>query len=158
MSRVTYKLLDDVKGENYSQLLQQSLSYCSSFILVIRHSIGVNDSARDVLNRLKPFLIQRKERSEWPGTQLIDHTAQVRTFKLSPATATVLAETTRSLFSWTHPDLPEDLCLFREDGEPWLVTIAHEKDGYLILSPDERTALTKAIPSLQLAPTRGLEF
>jgi hypothetical protein len=157
MSRVTYNLLDDVKGEAYSQLLQQSLSSCGSFILVIRHSMDVNDTAQGALNRLEPFLIQREERSEWPGTQLFDDTAQVSTFKLSHATVTMLAETAESLFSWIQPELPEDLCLFREDGRPWLVTITHEKDAYMVLSPDERAALIESIPSLQLAPNQGME-
>lgn len=138
-------------------MLQQSLSSCGSFILVVRHSIDVNDSAQAALNRLEPFLIQREERSEWPGTQLFDDTAEVSTFKLSPATATVLAETAESLFSWTQPELPEDLCLFREDGEPWLITITHEKDAYMVLSPDERAALIESIPSLRLAPNQEME-
>jgi len=117
MSRVTYNLLDDVKGEAYAQLLQQALSYCDSFILVIRHSIDVNQSAQAVLNRLEPFLIKREECSEWPGTQLFDDTAQVNRFQLSPASESVLIEVAEGLFSWTQPELPEDLCLFRVNGE-----------------------------------------
>jgi hypothetical protein len=62
----------------------------------------------------------------------------------------VLIEASEGLFSWTQPELPEDLCLFRKDGEPWLVTIAHEKDGYLVLSPNESAALTESIPTLSL--------
>lgn len=157
MSRVTYNLLDDVKGEVYAQLLQHALSCCDSFLLVIRHTIDVNESAQSLLKRLEPFLIKREELSEWPGTQLFDDTAQVSRFQLSPATESVLIEVAEGLFSWTQPELPEDLCLFREDGEPWLVTIAHEKDGYLVLSPDESAALTEAIPSLRLAPNQEME-
>jgi len=157
MSRVTYNLLDDVKGAAYAKLLQQALSYCGSFILVLRHSIDVNETAQSVLNTLEPFLIGREERRQWPGTQLLDETAQVSTFQLSPATATVLAEVAPSLFSWTQPELPEDLCLLREDGEPWLGTIAHEKDAYLILSIAERAALIESIPTLSLQPSQDVE-
>jgi len=152
MSRVVYNLLDDVRGAAYAKLLQQALSYCGSFILVLRHSIDVNESAQSVLNRLEPFLIRREERSEWPGTQLLDETAQVSTFQLSPATATVLAEVAPSLFSWTQPELPENLCLLREDGEPWLATIAHENDAYLVLSFAESALLIESIPTLSLQP------
>jgi hypothetical protein len=150
MNHAMYNLLGDVKGATYARLLAAGLSVCESFILVIRHSIDVDASARAVLDKLEPFLIKREESSEWPGTQLFDHTAQVNTFALSPATMSVLIEASEGLFSWTQPELPEDLCLFRKDGEPWLVTIAHEKDGYLVLSPNESAALTESIPTLSL--------
>lgn len=106
MSQAIYNLLDDVKGEAYLRLLHHALSYCDSFILVIRHSIDVNPSAAALLNRLEPSLISSEESSEWPGTQLLDDTAQVNTYKLSPNTAADLAEVADSLFSWCQPELP----------------------------------------------------
>lgn len=150
MTRNVYNLVDDVKGEAYLRLLHHALSYCDSFILVIRHSLDVNATAQAVLNRLEPFVIRREESNEWPGTHLLDSTAQVNTFKLSPPTASVLAEVAEGLFSWAQPELPEDLCLIRKDGNPWLVTIAHEEDAYLVLSPEESAVLTKSIPTLSL--------
>jgi len=148
--RAVYNLLDDVKGEAYVRLLHHALSQCDSFTLVIRHSIDVNATAEAVLNRLEPYLTRRDEIAEWPGTLLLDGTAQVNTFKLSPPTASVLAEVADGLFSWTQPELPEDLCLIKKDGEPWLVTIAHEEDAYLVLSAEESAALTESIPGLFL--------
>ena len=150
MSRAVYNLLDDVKGEPYLRLLHHALSYCDSFILVIRRSIDVDASAAALLNRLEPSLISSEESSEWPGTQLLDSTALVNTYKLSPNTAADLAEVADGLFSWCQPRLPEDLCLIRKGGDPWLVTIAHEEDAYMVLSPEESTALTESIPTLSL--------
>jgi hypothetical protein len=48
--------------------------------------------------------------------------------------------------------------LLREDGEPWLVTITHERDGYLVLSYDESAELTERIPGLHLVPDHDLEL
>jgi len=149
MKRAMYNL-PQVKGAAYAALLQHALAFCDSFILVIRHSIDVKESAQAVLDRLGPFLIRQEEKTEWPGTRLFEHTAQVNTFQLSPATVSVLTEVAESLFDWTQPGLPEDLCLFRRDGEPWLVTIAHEKDAYVMLLGDEAEALAKSIPELSL--------
>lgn len=150
MTRAVYNLLDDVKGEGYVQLLHHALSECDSFILIIRHSIDVNATAEAVLNRLEPSLISSEESSEWPGTKLLDSTALVNKYKLSPNTAADLAEVADGLFSWCQPELPEDLCLIRKDGDPWLVTIAHEEDAYMVLSPEESAALTENIPTLSL--------
>src|SRR5437764_14886134 len=115
-NRSVYNLIDKVDGEDYVRLLHYALSCCESFSLVIRHTMDVSASAQTVLNRLEPFLIRREESGEWPGTRLLDGTAQVNTFKLSPPTASVLAEVADGLFSWCQPELPEDLCLIRKDG------------------------------------------
>lgn len=157
MNRYVYNLVDEVKGESYVRLLHHALSHCDSFILVIRHSLDVNPSAKTVLNRLESFLIERAERNEWPGTKLLSETAQVNTFKFLPPTASALAEVADGLFSWTQPELPEDLCLIRKDGTPWLVTIAHEEDAYMMLSPEESAALTESIPALSLQQYQEVE-
>src|SRR5687767_7695832 len=146
MGRAVYNLSADITGEAYASLLQEALSACESFTLVVRHSMDLDDSERKVLNRLQPFLIAQEEKSEWPGTQLLDSTAQVNSYELTPLAAEVLAEAASGLFSWTQPELPEDLCLFRAGGEPWLVTTAHEEDGFMVLSAEEAKALTKEFP------------
>ena len=46
------------------------------------------------------------------------------------------------------PELPQDLCLLRGNDDPWLVTIAHETDGYLRLSPEEKLRLVEALPRM----------
>lgn len=130
MSRAVYNLSADITGEAYASLLQEALSACESFTIVVRHSMDLDDSERKVLNRLQPFLIAQEEKSEWPGTQLLDSTAQVNSYELTPLAAQVLAEAASGLFSWTQPELPEDLCLFRAGGEPWLVTTALRKTAY----------------------------
>jgi hypothetical protein len=60
------------------------------------------------------------------------------------------------LFDWQCPRLPEDLCFLRPDGFPWLASIAHEQDAYLVLNDEELTKLTSRVPTLQLEPAPEL--
>jgi hypothetical protein len=65
-----------------------------------------------------------------------------------------LALAADGLFDWVEPRLPEDPCLLREDGTAWLTTIAHERDAYFTLTPEERDQLLREVPDLgPLAPS-----
>jgi hypothetical protein len=50
-------------------------------------------------------------------------------YRYAPEVARVLAESVDGLYDWVAP-LPEDLCLL-SDGQPWLTSIAHERDGFV---------------------------
>lgn len=147
MNRAEYNIIS-VTRETYLQLLEYAIPYCDSFILVLRHSLDVSPKAIEVLSELEPYLICREERKEWPGTLLLDETAQVNKFSFSPSTAEILAKFGEHLYSWTLPHLPEDLCLIRIDGSPWLVSIAHEQDAFLSLAREEWIELSNSIPAL----------
>lgn len=111
----------------------------------------LDQGAEDVLEKLNPWLLDRKETNRWPGTILYDgYTASVFTFTLNDCTKKILIESSSSLYSWRQPFLPEDLCFLREDGREWLVTIAHENEAYLALEPEEKEYIQYAIPALLL--------
>ena len=151
MERFSYDLIEEPTGETYKQLIQCSMQCCGEFSLVIRDSVPLKDSATRLVEKLAPFTTSRSRQSEWPGTELLDETATVLRVVLSSDSAGVLEETALGLFDWVQPGLPEDLCLYRFDGAPWLVTIAHEKDGYLLLSPAEKSLLAAGLPQLALS-------
>jgi hypothetical protein len=148
MKRVTYNLVKEPRGETYQRLIAHLSSNCYVFLLVLRHSVNVSPSAKSVLKKLEPFLLAQSEESTWPGTVLLDETATVYTFSLSSEAIHYLSSAAGGLFSWIQPELPEDLCLIRFDGSPCLVTITHEKDGYLVLSDEEYRNLVAEIPDL----------
>ena len=151
MTRRNYTPHEEPKGDTYRRLLDASLEYCNVFLLVTRSYPELDESAKGLLEGLQPFFIGRTEESEWPGTELFGSTATVHRFRLTPESVTVLGDATGRLYSWEHPGLPEDLCLIRFDGSPWLVTIAHERDSYLTLSPEEKAQLLIEIPDLRLS-------
>ena len=151
MPRDVYNLIDEPMGATYRQLLNVSTKFCDTFLLVFRHTIEVSESATRAIEDLKPFLISQAEESEWPGTRLFEQTATVFRFALTQQSIDMIGEIAHSLYSWMQPQLPEDLCLMRFDGEPWLITIAHENDGYFVLSPEEKVALVMSVPELVIA-------
>ena len=103
----------------------------------------------DAQRRLSEFLFAEKEACSWPGTQLHgSRRAIVSHYELNPDSAKILAEIADGLYQWQQPQLPEDLCILRQDGTPWLVSIAHESDAYLELTRDEKAQLADDLPAL----------
>jgi hypothetical protein len=137
-----YNLANEPRGATYAALLRfaQRQRYC--VLLVTRLPECVNADYSEITEQLKPSLIQERESKEWPGTVLHgDTSALLRVYALSDASRQVLASGVEGLFGWQHPSRPEDLCLLREDGSPFLVTIAHEGDGYFELDEEEYNEL-----------------
>jgi len=137
---------EEPRRGTYSELLHAGLECCERCLLVVRDHSWLDDRAHRVLASLEPFLISRVERSEWPGTELLSDTAQVLTYRYTEQTKEILGRAVDGLYDWVLP-LPEDLCLMAEN-EPWLVSVAHEKDAYLVVSDEELSQLLRRHPSL----------
>ena len=119
-------------------------------LLVVRDLRDLSDAGRSAIGQLKPFLLRENNEWSWPGTVLHSRRpATVFRYSLTPEAVRVAATFTERLFEWQR-GLPEDLCMFTEQSRPWLVTIAHEHDGYFDLTQDEHRALVEAVPSLKL--------
>jgi len=88
------------------------------------------------------------ESSEWPGTRLLRHNARVIKLPATEEVVGVLLELADSLYSWRHPDLPEDVFFLRADGSPLMGSIAHEADAFLEISPDEESEIVGQVPEL----------
>ncbi len=148
--RQRYTLIQEPIGELYQGLIDQACGICEIVLLVVQPSLGLQSRAEALLGSLQPFLLDRRQTAAWPGTRLINETAWVSRFRLTPECALLLKSATVRLYDWQQPELPEDLALLRGDGTTWLASIAHEGDGFLELSPDELQALRAALPQLTL--------
>ena len=146
-----YTIRAEPTGHVYQALLGLSLQHCETFILVVGSERLLERPGRDVLERLSPLVITRSEEQEWPGTKLIGPTSTVWRFKLSDEAVGVLTSACDGLYDWVEPRLPEDPCLLRADGIPWLVTIAHERDAYMRLSETERAIVRQTLRDLVLS-------
>jgi hypothetical protein len=142
-------ILSEPSGETYRSLLAFALSLSSRFSLVWRRQLTFDASAHAIAVALVPMLENESETTEWPGTQLIDHTAIVRRYRFSAESMAILASTER-LYGWLAPERPEDLALYREDGRCWLASIAHERDAYVDVDADELKALRARVPGLHI--------
>lgn len=140
--------LEEPKNSLYQQLITLGSQICREAVLVVRQSNPLDDSGLRFLHHIAPFLKSKTQLKEWPGTRLIVGYAWVHYYNLTPEFIKALLNSTNNLYDWLQPKLPEDLCLIRPDQEPWLVTISHEKDGYLYLTENELNEFLSKWPSI----------
>lgn len=55
---------------NYQELLDKAYQNANSFSLVWRAEFKFNDKAKDIEERLRPFLLEEKLVSQWPGSSV----------------------------------------------------------------------------------------
>ncbi len=149
MSKFVLNLHAEPKGNLYRDLIRYAVVDCKMALLVVHKTMPLERSGQEVLAQLEAFLMQKVESSEWPGTRLFGKTAWVFRYHFQLESAEILVGATDALYRWRQPSLPEDLCLLRADETPWLVSIAHERDGYLDLSQNEKDRLFDALPALR---------
>jgi hypothetical protein len=142
-----YSILEEPTGDSYRGLLKSASATCHMFSLVSRDS-------RTLDERIPPLIVEELSVSEWPGTKLEGHRARLLRGRLTSGAVEILTEMTRGLYGWIQPDLPEDLCLYRHNGAPWMVSIAHERDAYLELSTAEAPEILEACARIQLRLNR----
>jgi len=148
MNKRTYNLKEMVEGNQYSALLKFSLDLCDRFTLVIRPTLGLNAKAIQAIETLLPFLLSSKDKSSWPGTELLVGKATVNEYTFNRDSLEMILRLSNSLYEWKQPYLPEDLALIRNDHSLFLGSIAHESDAFMILTRKELDLLRKIIPTL----------
>lgn len=153
MKKLTYTITQEPVGPVYHGLLGHAAAKGYLGLLVVGSELPLSPEGQNVLRELTPFIRQIIPSSEWPGTQLLGTTALVHYFTLCQAAALILQRSSDRLFQWLQPDLPEDLCLLKSLDEPWLVSISHERDAYLLLEEPELPELLKEIPGLKTTIT-----
>lgn len=146
--RVSYTFSLDPSGPLFEDLLNVALTNCVAGLVVVRQTLQLGSKAKSFLRRVDAFLVSTEETSNWPGTVLFEETAKVFRFTFNEPVRELLLEFSDSLFSWRQPDLPEDLCLLRPNGDPWLLTVSHESDAALLLSESEHAELSRVYPSI----------
>lgn len=158
-----YHITTEPRGQTYRRLIDLSMHFCDSALLVVRDNIGLDSSGIKILETLGRFVKQKIKSSRWPGTILLcnelfpDNVATLYYFQLCIESAEILKSSVECLYSWRQPEYPEDLCLLRPDGGPWLVSIAHEGDSYLQLAPEEKEDILVRIPELGPLTVRNSE-
>jgi hypothetical protein len=142
-----FTITQEPRDDLYRATVDLASDVCSTFLLVLR-SANLNPAGGAVLEALKPKLIKEVNASEWPGTKLKRDKARVLYFSLDAESSNLLKTAANGLYEWLQPILPEDLCFMKSDGSPYLVTISHEKDSYLVLASEERDDLARRLPKL----------
>lgn len=150
MTRETYDVLDEPRGQTYRSLIAVARQQCAEFGLVHQRrsrSAGVIETLRT----LKPHLVEINRERSWPGSEMAPgHSAEIYRFRLSEETAAYLASAVVGLYDWSQLERPEDLHFLRADGSLWLGSTSHEADAWFELETDEHAALVAAVPELKL--------
>jgi len=141
-------IVSEPRDDTYRLLLRTALEFCPTFSLVWRDQFNFNQSAVDFEIEIRPFLEKEQRNDAWPGTRLLNHFAVVRFYRYTNESMLLLKKIS-GLYEWQPPDLPEDLAMYRENGQCWLGTVAHEADAFLDASAEEIDYLSKRIPSLK---------
>ncbi|MGO8686010.1 MAG: hypothetical protein ACLQT7_02320 [Candidatus Dormibacteria bacterium] len=135
--RKTYDLVDEPTGDDYRALLLCARSQCDTAVLSVDGGRDLDAPGEEVLERLASQL-----RSETRSGEL----RRLR-YELSQECVDVLGEAP-GLYAWQQPQRPENLCLLRHDGSPWIVSIAAERIGYVEFTPFEKLLLGRVAPGL----------
>lgn len=152
MTRTDLLIVGEPRGAQLRALLELGLVYCDRF-LVATTGVVLSARAAELLSRLEPFLLDRRETSEYPAGSLPWGTVTVATYGLDPGSLELLLSAAVGLFDWCEPELPGDLCLLR-GGEPWLITMASDGEAVLSLEDVEWLDLRQRLPELRLIPAR----
>jgi hypothetical protein len=137
-ARKAYEIIDEPVGREYWGLIDGALAHCNHGVVRADREELDEDGAA-VLGELLPFAL-----SESASASL----GNVMRFTLNVETAAIIKSATNHLYGWRQPTLPSDLCLFRFDGSPWLVTVAAERLGYVELTAFEKLLLAQSAPDL----------
>ena len=148
-----FDLVEEPRDELYRRLIVWCGEHCATALLVIRDVDDLSEESANILKRLEDNLTTVERSSQWPGTVLVssNETALVYRYRLTPQTVELFCTLVDGLYEWAEPNRPDDLCFTRADGSPMLVTIAHERDAYLQLLPDEVRSVREALPTLAIA-------
>lgn len=139
-------------GQAYKDLVDFASTICTTFILVKRSQsfLEINSSCDEVLDEFESYKIISRSQNNWPGTILCGHNATVYYYLLNHKSKELLKKHAKGLFSWIHPALPEDLCFLKSDGNPWLISIAHEREAWVDTEKDEEIEKLKSIKGIAL--------
>ena len=118
-----------ILDELYGKLIDYCLRNTSSFMLVYaKYQMKPYSSEMEEIRReLTKFEIKRRINPSWPGTPATysSNTEYQIVFYACEQEARNSLLKTNSLFSWTRPEMPQDLAFFR-GNKCWLYTVAHE--------------------------------
>lgn len=135
---------------SYRALLDLAFKECEEFQLVVRTDIlKYQDSFTDLDTWFNDAFKEVHKQHEWPSTNLFDDIATVYYFKTTPEALKILKDKSNSFFQWLHPELPEDLCFFK-DGEAWISASSELKELYVYPTSVDETHAVKNIDSLEV--------
>ena len=135
--RKTYDLVDEPTGDDYRALLVCARAQCDTAVLSLDANHDLHPAGQAIVVRLSSQLRSESRNGD----------VRLLRYEFNQACIDVLSEAP-GLFAWRQPGLPENLCLLRADGSPWIVSIAADRIGYVEFTPFEKLLLGRVAPGL----------
>ncbi|HEV8136107.1 MAG TPA: hypothetical protein VGP85_15600 [Pyrinomonadaceae bacterium] len=145
----TFDIVAEPKGQTYIDLINFAARSCVSFSLVWRDQFKFEQSAYEIKQALRPFLISNDRTEEWPGTTLIGHQAIVRRYRVADESVKLL-QVVGGLYSWLQPSLPEDLAFYTSGATAWLASISHESQAWFLDESVRPAEIHAFVPHLKI--------
>lgn len=146
-------IVREPEGETYDALVKFALSLGGTFSLVTRRKpLGANAEHDDVLERLRPFLIDEEKVKAWPGGRSGRGLATLRRYRCDRSARDVLVEAVVGLYGWVQSRRPEDLAFYDANGRCWFESTTHESEAFIHDDLVDVAALKRAAPQLVLRP------
>jgi hypothetical protein len=123
--------------ETYSKVVERVLRHARFCSLVVRSTSHLSENGRLFLKTAEPSLAEKLEVNEWPGTKLVEGTASLYRFSVTPSFAALFSASSENLGAWVQPELPEDPAFYRGDGTLIMGSVSHEGDAFLELRDEE---------------------
>jgi hypothetical protein len=150
MKRKTYWVT--ASNEHYAEIIDFCGTHCDTFSAVINDRAMPSRAALDFLEQGGLDIVTIRNQTSWPGTGtvLAGYTCKVHYIKIDARSMSVV-KSVGGLYSWVHPDLPEDIAFYRPDGEAFFAVVGHESISFFVLEDNELSSLRTAIPALILS-------
>lgn len=144
----TLDVQKNISKAEFVYLLEYISNFAFAFTFVVRSEMEISSDAQLLIKRLGNSLIENKKVSEWPGTKLLDGTAELYKYKLDAISKATLIEIGCGLFDWIQPSMPEDLSFLYQNGQNCLTSISHEKDAWLSINDNEYLDVVKKLDGI----------
>ena len=110
---------------NIDELFDFALNNYDSFSLVWRAGLKFKDSAKNLLDELEPYLVSKRERNSWPGTETMGQPSIIYTYTVNRQSIKIIRRV-QSVWDFIAPNYPEDLAFYK-GKKIVFASVAHEK-------------------------------
>jgi len=148
-SRTSYGLRREPRGAEYRGLVAALGWIATHALVVVRDEVWLGVAGEKLVDELAAAGATPARVDRWPGTALAaGGRATLLRAALDARVRHLLSESAEGLYDWQQPSRPEDLAFLRKDGTPLLGSVAHARDGFLVVDDDELERLSLTLPWL----------
>lgn len=126
---IVLDVIGEIRGARWVALLTELGAFADTIGFVVQGAVASPESLR-LISRLEPDKLSDADRSQWPGTRLIQGQARVLEFRATPSVIAAIAAFADGLFDWPRTLHPEDLFL-RAGDTLVLETVGHERLAFV---------------------------